>query len=151
MLTFQEEYWDAVEEIKEYLEEHFEEAGVFSESLPLEPAWDLYEEGSRTGKYIILTARDEERTLVGYTTWWIGPHSYHSGYIVAISDMVYLAPDYRGPDSMEFIQWSEEELYSKHGADIISIGMHVKKDFSGMLEHLGYEKTAIVCSKHLGN
>lgn len=159
-MIFQEEYWSEwIEGVKEHLEEHFKEVGAFNKSLPLDPAYDLYEEGANGGNYILYTIQDEGKT-VGYATWWIGPHSYHSGHDIAVSDLIYLAPKYRGKcmiDGKEslviasFIQWCEQELVADHGVDMICINVHVERDFSGMLENSGYKKTAIVCSKYLGN
>lgn len=149
-MKFQEEFWDEfIEGVQEYLEEQFKEVGVHAEALTFDPDYELYEQGSLAGKCIFFTAKVDDKT-VGYSVWWIGSHSYYRSHVVGISDLIYMNPEYRGPDAMEFIQWCEEELYSRHGVDMISIGMHIKKDFSSMLEHLGYEKTAVTCTKYLG-
>lgn len=160
MMDFQEVSWDEwIGEVKEYLEEHFKEVGAFNENLLLDPTYDLYEEGAKGGNYILYTIRVEDKT-VGYATWWIGPHSYHSGHDIAVSDLIYLAPEYRGKCMIDgeeslviasFIQWCEEELYANHGVDMICINVHLERDFSGILEQSGYKKTTIVCSKYLGN
>lgn len=150
-MEFKEELWDEfIEGVKEHLEEHFKEVGAFNKSLPLDPDYELYELGAKGGNYILFTIRDED-TLLGYSTWWIGPHSYHSGHDVAVSDLIWLHPEYRGGEVItSFIQWCEEELYASHGADMICINVHLERDFSGILEQLGYKKTAITCSKYLG-
>lgn len=160
MMEYQEEFWDEfIEGVQEYLEEQFKEVGVHAEALTFDPDYELYKQGSLAGRCIFFTAKVDDKT-VGYSVWWIGPHNYYRGHIIAISDLIYMDHEYRGKCMIDgedssvaahFIRWCEEELYAKHGADMISIGMNVKKDFSRMLEQLGYEKTAIVCSKYLGS
>ncbi len=68
-----------------------------------------------------------------------------------MSDLVYIAPDYRGETSKEFLEFIDEKLYTDFGVDGIIISMTIKRDFSGLLEHLGYQTVGIVCSKYVGD
>ena len=148
MIHFNVTDWHSIlPEMKEHIHAHNDEVGQFG--LELDPNYDAYEALADVDKLLVFEARGQADELVGYALYHRFHHMYYHTLDMAASDLIYMAPEYRGEDSLAFIQFCEDELY-KAGVDAINISMHVNKDFSGMLEHLGYDKTAIVCSKLIG-
>ena len=143
------EYWDLVKDSEGFIYPMHDEVGPFEE-MELDPDYDTYEALASTDQLACFGAFDRDE-LVGFGVFIVVDHHYYTGVSVGQSDLIYMAPAYRGKDSMDFIKFCEEKLYSDFGVQGISISMHTKRDFSGMLQELNYKKTAIVCSKYVGD
>ena len=144
-----EDYYDCIDEIKEHINAHDEEVGPFDEP-ELDPDYDSYEALADTNQLVCFTAREDSK-LVGYAMFLLVHHHYYATVLVGQSDLIYVVPEYRGVMSKHFIEYCEEQLWANYGVDGISISMHTKRDFSGMLQSMNYKKTAIVCSKYVGD
>ena len=144
-----EDYFEVVDEIKNYIDAHNKEVGPFDEK-DLDPDYDVYESLAVTDQLAVFTGRDDGK-LVAYAIFFLNDHHYYAGMPCAASDLIYVAPEYRGENSMEFIKYCEKCLYRDFAVDGITISMHTKVVFSGMLVYLDYKKSAVVCSKYVGD
>ena len=142
------DYQDAVELIKKYVQDTHDEVGPFP--IDLDPNYEAYEAYADNGSLAMFTATDRDE-LIGYSVFVIGNHMFYANLLVGMSDLIYVRPEFRGEISKEFIQFIDEKLYTDFGVDAIAISMNTKKNFSGLLEHLGYQTTGIVCTKYVGD
>lgn len=144
---------DGVEEI---LFQNFEEIEIDQDRIPLAPDWDYYFSLERMGVYRIVSARTDGK-LAGYASFFVRKHRRHMNTLFAISDEIYLLPEYRkGWTGVAFIRESER-LLKELGVVKIEMGEkeHVKLGSSGgtlgdLLEKLGYRHTESVFTKTLG-
>lgn len=143
------EYEDVEEQIKELIDATHEEVGPFKE-VKFDPDFDAYQSFADNGDLAIFAAMDGDN-LIGYAVFVLGNHLFYSGLVVGMSDLVYIVPEHRGETSKEFLEFIDNKLYMDFGVDAIVISMTTKKNFSGLLEHLGYQTTGIVCSKYIGD
>lgn len=143
------EYEDVVEQIKEHIHATHDEVGPFKERK-LSPDFDAYQTHADNGILAIFAAMDGDN-LIGYAVFVLGNHIFYDDLILAQSDLIYIVPEHRGETSKEFIQFIDEKLYTDFGVDGIVISMTTKRNFSGLLEHLGYQTVGVVCSKYVGD
>ena len=143
------DYNDVLEDIKEHIDETHREVGPFPE-VEFDPNLDAYQILADKGSLAVFAAMDGD-TLIGYSVFILAGHLLYRGFCVAHSDLLYVVPEHRGETSKAFIEFIDEHLYLDFGADGIIISMHTKRDFSPLLEHLGYQTTGIVCSKYVGD
>jgi hypothetical protein len=150
VIEFQEEdYWDALPEMKELFEDTHEEVGPFKEAV-FDVDYSVYNTLADAGQLLIFTARDE-KDLVGYAVFMLVNHQYYTGMLVAQSDIIYMKPEYRGLVACEFIKEVDRLLEVDHGVAGITIQVVMERDFSSLLEHLDYTTTAKVCSRYIGD
>lgn len=143
------EYEDVVEQIKEHIYATHEEVGPFKE-VKFDPDFDAYQTHADNGCLAIFAAMDGDN-LIGYSVFVLGNHIFYNDLFLAQSDLIYIVPEHRGETSKEFIQFIDEKLYTDFGVDGIVISMTTKRNFSGLLEHLGYQTVGVVCSKYVGD
>lgn len=87
------------------------------------------------GMLQVVTARDDGK-LCGYHVTMIRPH-LHRNVLAGFVDTLYVSPDHRGRTSMQMLQFAEDML-RRRGVKWMSTGVRLNKDFSRLLEHLGY-------------
>jgi hypothetical protein len=146
MINYQEEdYFTVIDEIINHLANLNDEAGQF-EDFEIKPHWGAYDYLATAGAMRIYTAR-VEGNLVGFAAFFITPHHYYTDKLVAQSDVVYMVPEYRGKDSMELVKFSEDSLWKEDNIAAVNIAVSMKRDWSGMLQHLQYHKTCEVYTK----
>jgi hypothetical protein len=145
----EEDYFDVVDDAKEFLEDIEKEVGPFQEE-EFRPDWDFYQSLATLDKIAVFTAREESR-LVGLAVCFLLNHPYYSGMLVAQSDIIYMKPEYRGLPAAKLIFDMDNRLEVDHGVKGITISMTTGIDFSGLLEQFGYTKTALVCSRYIGD
>jgi GNAT superfamily N-acetyltransferase len=149
MFTTQTETWEEFYiDAHEHFQAHFEEVGLFTDEFELDINLDAYEAGYHKGLIHIIVQRDDENSLVGYALFWVTPHQYHSDKLLAVSDVVYIVPEYRGQGRIGEMIKSAEHIFRDAEYDGIHWNIHPDRDFSSKLE--GYEKQMITYGKFLG-
>lgn len=121
-----------IEELKQVIERHHLE--VAEDDEPLNVDWELYEQASRVGMAVAVTARDEEK-LVGYIVFTVSRNLRHMHLIEATSSGWYVEPEYRARIGSEIVKKSSRFLKAS--------GVHKVKFILGgkaalLLERLGY-------------
>lgn len=87
----------------------------------------------------LFTVRDDGK-LVGYGLFMVSKgHPHYPGVTFARQDVLYIAPDHRGLNSLKFMDWTDICLASE-GVKRILRHVTRKVDYSRALEHLGYEE-----------
>ena len=141
-----EQYSDGlVEEIKPLIQLHYDEIALNKEHVPLDPDWDTYAALAAAGRLLIVTARNEQNELIGYTVFFINNHIHYKSTKVANNDLLYLHPDYRrGRLGLRLIKDSETAC-GHRGVDKIMWHIKFAQDFRSILYRLGYaDEDAIV-------
>lgn len=128
---------DFCHEHRALYEKHVAEVGAFKDIKP-DMLWAEYFMAADIGSVACFTARDASTgRLVGYNIYWIkqNPHYRHSK--IAVADMVYLLPEYRGGTGEKFISWCDTML---KGCGVQVVTQHVKTyfEFGSMLKRLEY-------------
>jgi len=142
-----EDYFTVIDEIIDHLMNLNEEVSQFND-FEIRPNWGTYDTLATAGALRIYTAREEvEGRLVGFAAFFVTPHHYYTDKLVAQSDVVYMSSEYRGPESMELVKFSEESIWREDNIAAVNIAVSMKRDWSGMLQHLQYHKTCEVYTK----
>lgn len=149
MIAFQcEEYLDVIDELKEIVHDLYDEVGYLKDKYELDPNYELYENIFADKGGIIFTIREDD-ILVGFSLYFFGNHQYYKNCKVVTTDLLYVKPEHRGDLSKMFLE-SNEKALTELGVDVIQIQMMAEHDFSSLLEHIGYEKASVTCSKYVG-
>lgn len=143
VLTFAKESVGAVlsdPALEELIAEHLEE---LNGTLHYEPQLDrtkycLFEQHGQLACY---TARTQDGSLVGYSTYFVGNHPQNPGSVRACQDSLFLRRMYRrGNVGMRFIEYCCDQLKAR-GVDYIYQYVPVTTAFGPVLKRLGFEQT----------
>jgi GNAT superfamily N-acetyltransferase len=135
------------------LEAHYEELAPFKHLNRLKPDWGAYATMQERGELLFVTARKKTRPshLVGYMIMVVRPHLHYQDVLVAVDDIHYLMPNFRGAGwGKKMIAFAEAEA-AKMGAKIFSTRCKAKSDHGHIFESMGYELTDLVYIKDLTN
>jgi hypothetical protein len=147
MITFKREtYAQCVEDIKPLLEDHWSEVEWGQEDIPLVPVYEAYEESEKHGLVEFYTMRDEDFELKGYAVYWIHMHPHHGTTPFANNDMLYVVPEHRHTDTVDFLKWIEAQLKT----DVVTYNMKYKIPHITLMSDLGMIPTETVYSKYIG-
>lgn len=136
-VTFQRERaQDCFEEALPLLQAHWKE--TVSPELTLDPDWDAYRVCEDAGTLYAYGLREDGR-LHGYAVYFLQPSLHSKQTHLASQDLLYIAPAYRGPLAVEFLEWVHAQL-KVAGADTVTAHVSVRKDYGPLLRYLGYEQ-----------
>jgi hypothetical protein len=137
MITYQhEKFNDYFEEAKDLLQKHYEEIAERTDVIKLDPDVDRYNALEQNGMLETHTIRDNG-VLIGYSLWFVSYNIHYKQSLVASSDVLYIAPNYRkGMIGVKFIKWTTEEIKKRKPQKIV---FHVKPfmDYGHLLERQG--------------
>ena len=126
--------WDEAHDLM--LENHKETGST--DSIEFNPDKDKYLAIENVGLMKLFTARDEGK-LVGYAIFLISVHLHYSCQLWAMQDVMFMKNTHRGIGSYRFMKWVDEEL-ANLGVNVVLRSVHVRKDYSRILEKIGYQK-----------
>lgn len=127
---------DVFDEISTLLQAHKDELCTFGEDVILDPDWVNYKRLADAGILQVVFARNEDRELVGYTVNIMIRH-LHYNFIIAVNDILYFKPEYRG-HGIRLIKFTERCLKAR-GVNIYSLSIKPHLDFSPVVERFGYQ------------
>lgn len=108
----------------------------------------LYEQCAQAGSLISFTARVGGK-LVGYAYYFLTNHPHYCETKLASNDMLYIAPDHRGPGG-GFMAHCEQELKAL-GVDVISHAVNRNFDWSPVLASKGFVEVERTWLKWIGD
>jgi hypothetical protein len=127
---------------------HWQEIAHHQDKIPLSPDWERYRKMAEAGVIHLTTARDAG-ILVGYLVYFVVPHLHYSKSITALSDVLYLAPEYRlGTTGIRLLKVAEVSLRAL-GVQRVIQNVKVDHDWSPILLRQGYTLFERVYSKLL--
>ncbi len=128
---------------------HYEEVAPMKDINKMAPDWANYREMQDMGQLIFLTARNHDGEMVGYMVVVVRPHLHYRRTKVAIDDLHYLAPEYRGAGwGKKMISFAEQQA-AKKGAKVFSMRCKAESNHGYIFESLGYKLTDLVYLKDL--
>lgn len=143
-----ESFSDILEELKPFLQLHWEEVALYQDKIPLDPDYDKYIELNEAGIARVVTARDSDK-LIGYFISIIQPHMHYQKDVYAVNDILYLDEAYRGSDTaVGMFMFAEEDLKAL-GVSVLIISMKVAKPFDSLCESLGHTCVERTYSKYI--
>ncbi len=148
--TFQRETFSSgVVEAIPFARRQCEEAGEDPKLFPFDPAYDRYEAAERNGILRCYTVRCHG-AYAGHALFYVFYGMHSKGIKAAVSDMFWLAPEYRRPGvAKRLLQFTERELATE---GVVLIHQQPRVDPPAarkLLEHLGYELVSYTYAKTL--
>lgn len=129
--------------------QHWEEIALNQDKIKLNPNWDAYRSLEGIGAFRIFTARDDGK-LVGYFAVFVEPNLHYQDHLFARNDVLFLHEDYRkGFCGVKLIRFAEKCLQDD-GVSVLAINTKAHKDFSSVLNWMGFDKTETVHTKYIG-
>ena len=119
-----------VDEIRPHLGElirmHWKELALDQDTVPLDPAWDVYEKLEQAGSLQALGAW-VQTTLVGYSVSYLVKHHMHyRGHAYVQNDVFFVHPRWRGTRVGSLLMRAARRLAQEEGA--AEMLWHVKPD-----------------------
>jgi len=152
MIIYREERAeDLVDEIKLHIHNHWEEVEQYKDKIKLNPDFNKYIELDNLGMLHVVTARrEQDLKLIGYFISVIMPPLHHKDHLFAVSDIIYIAPEYRGKLlGLKLIKYTEKKLKEK-GVSVLNITMKTHASFEKILERIDFNKQEITYTKYIG-
>lgn len=140
---------------------HWREVSQFKD-IPLAPAFASYLERQDAGNLRVFTVRGEftvtgtkgplvqweSGRLYGYAVFFVQPNPHYTGSLQASADVLFLHPDVRARTAMRFLKWCDDQLASE-GCELVYHRVKLSKDWSKILERIGYAPVDITLVKDL--
>jgi len=149
-ITFQIECWaDCQPEIASLCVRHWEEIAHNKDLIKLDPDWERYRILADNHVLSVATAR-VDGILIGYQIYMVMAHLHYKQSLTAMSDVLYLAPEYRqGTAGIRLMKCAEEEL-NRLGVQRIIQNVKLTADWGVILERMGYKPFERIYTKLLG-
>ena len=145
-----ETYAQIAPDMRALIEDHWREIAHYQDKVALDPDWEGYQHLEENGTLIIVAARDAGR-LVGYSIFLICRHLHYKQCVVAMNDVLYLKPEYRGKMVGARLIAESEAIVKAAGAHRITWHIKPAHDFSALLARRGYNHEELVMGKLLGD
>lgn len=139
-LKYQQELLaDALDDLKPLLVGHWEEIARNRDFIPLDPDYDTYLRIEATGMLRVYTVRADDGAVVGYAIYFVRPHLHYRRNVWAVSDIVYLRPEYRrGFCGVRLLSFAEKKL-TEDGVHVMHTTSKLAHPaLARVLEHLGH-------------
>jgi GNAT superfamily N-acetyltransferase len=151
MIKYQQEFVDDVfNEISYLAKIHWHEIALNKDKVKLNIDWDGYRRLEEDGALSVFTCRSDGK-LVGYVITLSSRHIRYRDHVTAVTDLVYLHPDYRsGWTAYKMLKFAESCLKSD-GVSVFSIGMKHHSPFDALVIRMGYSPQDITYSKFIGD
>jgi GNAT superfamily N-acetyltransferase len=133
------------------IHDHFQENAVHRDVFEQPDAdWDYYMEAQRKGELIMVLTRDAKTlALVGYVALILRPHPHYRSVLVAIDDLHYLMPAYRGLGAGKLMMEYAEFVAHERGAQVFCLRHKAAQDHGHIFRSMGYELTDMVYTKDI--
>jgi len=137
-----ESLYQLMPDIFQLLEMHHAESHQQTYGTELATDWDQYRQMESCGLLRIFTVRDDG-DLVGYDIFIVGPHRHAMGSCVAISDAVYVKPEYRGFTAVLLMKKSDKALIDS-GVNCIVRNSQTNTKVQSLLQKMGYTPSELM-------
>ncbi len=138
---------DIKEEMAPFLDNNHQESGTYPD-MALRVQWENYFALEELDICKTFTMRDDGK-LVGYSIFIVSSHSHYQENIFALNDVVYIDPESRGSDTIDFFNYCETELLVA-GAQVISYNMPTSDSMKRLMTAIGHEHVESTYMKRIG-
>lgn len=129
------------------LQAHWAEVANYQAERPLEPDLGKYAELEKLARLFCIIARSNGK-LVGYSVWITDTHLHYKSSVMAANDVIYVVPEYRQRGlGIRLIKESERLLFAA-GVENILFHVKAKKDWSAILQRMGYAVEDVILGKY---
>lgn len=136
-----------LEEIKPLLRAHWVEIAHYKD-IPLLPQWAGYQRAEQEDKLRIYTVRNPD--LIGYAVYAVAPAIHYSSTLIAVQDVLYLAPEHRhGRVGWRLIEFADTELRAEGVQVVVQHQKIAHPTLGKILERMGYEQQDIIWTRRL--
>ncbi len=153
MITAQIERFElCLPELAAIFPDHWEELGLFRQSMPLAPQYHEYVRREQAGALFLATVRWDGR-IVGYYVAQVQPGFHYERTLTATQDMVYVLPEFRNHGlALPLFRRVEKEL-RRRGAQIWYAGWktHSPLGMDRLLGMFGFIPADTYVAKWLGD
>lgn len=150
MIVYAKEHIATIkEDISFLIQDNYDEVEIDTDKLKLMLDWDSYEKLQSVEMLHIYTAR-LQGIMVGYLVMVTTPSLHCLGEVMALSDVVYVAPKHRvGNVGTSIIKYAESDLH-RLGASTMHITTKAHAPFDKLLERQGFTFAEKVFQKYIG-
>lgn len=147
MTEYAVEQWKEVKgEMPALWDRHWKEVALNHAEVPLDVDHERYDALADAGVLHVVTAR-RDGVLIGYHIAIISTHLHYKSTKHGITDVYYIAPEYRhGIAAVRLFQRVEKELKAA-GVRKLFTGVKLHIDNGPLFEHLGYKPVERLYSK----
>lgn len=133
-----EPYADAIEEMRELYEEHWQEIALDKDAIKLEPDYAKYAALAAVGILHLVTARIDG-AIIGYHMSLIYPHLHYKSSLTCFTDVFFVKKEFRlgmiGYNLLKFFRDSVKE----RGVQKIYMNTKLSLDLDVLLRRLGFK------------
>lgn len=138
---------DVFEEMKPLFQKHWDEISHYKD-IPLDPDFDMYLKMEDMGVLRVFTAREDDKTLVGYAVFFIKHNLHYKSSLQAMQDIIFIDSEHRGT-GVKLILWCDRQLKSE-GVQIVFQHVKVATPHTvALFKRLGYEEVDVILGKRL--
>lgn len=152
MITAQVESFEcAIPEIKEIINEHWEELALNKARVPLAPQWEEYVRREKSGTLFLTTVRKDAK-IAAYYIAQVAPGFHYSQTLTGTMDIAYVIPKFRERGlAIPLFRCVECEM-RRRGVQVWYSGFksHNPLGMDKLLNRLGFEPADVYCQKWLG-
>jgi predicted acetyltransferase len=132
----------------EFLENNYDETGQFQDVVPLDVDWDgMFYYESKGALYSFALRLDGK--MIGYAIFLITPTLHAKSTMHAISDVIFIAKEYRqGLVGIKFIEFCEEHVKAA-GVKVVHLVMKADPRLVRVLERSGHRVFEVTYMKVL--
>lgn len=143
-------YRDVIEEAKPLLVEHHKELALYQGDIPLAPDYEFFARADDAGAAVTIVGRTDAGAMVGYALYFIKEHQHYMGHKWAVSDLFWLAPEYRRFGNGKALFRSIEAELKLAGAAVMHTTLKVSNPAAKyLLESMGHTLVEYGLSKRL--
>lgn len=148
MIIQEEDYLDCENELVQLGKYNYKEIKIFP--YEYNPDLELLRLVHSVGMLFLLTLRDADNNLKGYSLNTLVNSMLSTGVKQSVCNMLYVSPDSRGRQSLKLMKRTEETA-KLYGASMHIWGVSPLNDFSPILKRTGYKEVETMYYKCLGD
>ena len=137
-----------IERAAPLLQQHWEEIALNKQLMVLKPDAETYRRLEQQDKLVSVGAFDGDE-LVGYSVNLLHNHLHYADLVVAMNDVLYLAPEYRQGSAGRRLLDATEKAVRTRGARMLCWHAKPETALNAILPRLGYGVQDVIFSKEI--
>jgi GNAT superfamily N-acetyltransferase len=137
-----------IERAAPLLQQHWEEIALNKQLMVLKPDAETYRRLEQQNKLVSVGAFAGDE-LVGYSVNLLQNHLHYADLVVAMNDVLYLAPEYRQGSAGRRLLDATEKAVRDRGARMLCWHAKPETALNAILPRLGYGVQDVIFSKEL--
>lgn len=150
-MIFQAEKFSEIDsEIKDLVQDHWEEVAVLKDKMPLDINWEHYRQCDERGILQVTTARLTSGKLVGYWFSIINQHPHYWNTKCAFQDVYFVHPEYRKANTGLQLMAEMEKNVRAMGAKVMIGSDKESKSMAPLFEFSKWQSVGTQYMKWIG-